>query len=157
MKFRDFTEPQAVITRLEPKLRDEVVATLLKALVDAGRIDPALYDDVLAKMLERESGSTTGFGMGVAVPHVKHRAVDRVVAAIGISPTGIDFAAIDKKPVFTVVMLISPPEKPEEHLQAMETIFGCLQDEDFRASLRQVESVEDVMALLETQNTTPGG
>lgn len=156
MKLQDFLEPRAVLPDLETSVRDEAMGRLVDALVAAGRIAPEQRDDVLLKLLEREASGSTGFGKGVAVPHIKHNAVNSMVAAIGISPRGIDFTALDKQPVFTVVMLMSPPDHPEEHLQAMETVFSLLQDEHFRSQLRQADDAQAVMELLGTPGEDSG-
>ena len=66
-----------------------------------------------------------------------------------MSQTGVDFNALDKNPVYSIVLLLSPKGKPDEHLQAMETVFSNLQKDMFRRFLRQATSVEDVLGLLE--------
>ena len=68
--------------------------------------------------------------------------------AIGLSQTGVDFNALDRQPVFSVFLLLSPIDRPEEHLQAMEAIFKQLSKETFRRQLRQATSIEDVKTLL---------
>ena len=72
-----------------------------------------------------------------------------MVVAIGISPSGVEFNALDKQPVYSIFLLLSPEDKPEEHLDAMEAIFGNLSHETFRRFLRQAETVDDVLTLLQ--------
>lgn len=83
------------------------------------------------------------------MPHVKHKAVTGIRAAIGISSQGIDFSALDKQPVYTVFLLLSPEDRPEEHLQAMETIFKNLSKDTFRRFLRQSTTSDAVVSLLD--------
>ena len=87
--------------------------------------------------------------MGVAVPHVKHPDIEQITAAIGISAEGIDFNSLDKQPVYTVFLLLSPQSRPEEHLQAMEIIFKNLSKDGFRRALRQSGSPADIAQLLD--------
>ena len=124
-------------------------AELVDALAGAGAMDADLRGDLVASILRREEKGSTGFGKGVAVPHVKHKSVSQMAAAIGLSETGVDFNALDKQPVYSVFLLLSPEDKPEEHLQAMEVIFKSLSKDTFRRFLRQASSVEDVRTLLE--------
>ena len=63
-------------------------------------------------------------------------------------PRGVDFAALDRAPVYTVVILLSSPAHPEEHLAAMEKVFRYLQRENFRRFLRQSETVDAIMDLV---------
>ena len=65
----------------------------------------------------------TGFGKGVAVPHTKHAKVKQMSGTIGRSATGLDFAALDHQPVYSIVLLLSPENSPQQHLQAMNIVF----------------------------------
>lgn len=155
MKMHEIVVREAIVAQLEANARDEVLEELLAALSKAGAIDAGLSKPLLASMLERERRGSTGFGKGVAVPHVKHEKVEKMVAAIGVSQSGVEFNALDKQPVYSVVMLISPAGRPEEHLQAMESIFKNLSSEQFRRFLRQSQTSEDIWALL--QEADAGG
>ncbi|HHN77964.1 MAG TPA: PTS sugar transporter subunit IIA [Phycisphaerales bacterium] len=149
MKLTEIVHESAILPALESVDRDGVLAELVDALVGAGAIEPGIRDEILAKLIERETKGSTGFGRGVAVPHAKHPGVPRLTAAIGLSERGIDFAALDKQPVFSVFLLLSPHDQPEDHLQAMEVIFKNLRKDTFRRFLRQAGSVEEIRTLLE--------
>lgn len=148
LKFSEIVAEGAIVPQLKSALRDEVVAELIDALVASGAASPKIRDELLTRVLDRERKGSTGFGRGVAVPHVKHKAVQRMTAAIGLSQRGVDFNALDKQPVYSVVLLLSPEDRPEEHLQAMEVIFKNLSKDTFRRLLRQAQSAADVRALL---------
>ena len=96
-------------------------------------------------------------GHGVAVPHVKTPDVDSLKIAIGISESGIDFKAFDKQPVHSIFLLVSPEERPEEHIDAMEAIFTCLGRDQFRRFLRQAESAQDVLTLIDEADAVQAG
>ena len=89
------------------------------------------------------------FGRGVAVPHVKHAKVKKMVGTIGRSGNGIDFAALDHQPVYSIVLLLSPENQPQQHLQAMNIVFSNLQKDMFRRWLRQAATREAIVELLE--------
>ena len=78
-----------------------------------------------------------------------------VIAAIGQSGTGIDFFALDKQPVYSVILLISPVDDPDKHLQAMESIFKHLQQERFRNFLRQCRNAKQIEELLNEADEDP--
>jgi len=103
----------------------------------------------VAALIKREQNGSTGFGKGVAVPHVKHAKVRQMVGAIGRSPEGVDFAALDHQPVYSIFLLLSPDNQPQQHLQAMNIIFSNLQRDIFRRFLRQSDSPDKVWELLE--------
>jgi mannitol/fructose-specific phosphotransferase system IIA component (Ntr-type) len=148
MKLRDFVCLEATITELEASDRDGVIEELVMSLDKAGKLGKGKSRDIIREVIKRENEASTGLGKGVAVPHVKHKAVKQVVAAIGQSSAGIDFFALDKQPVYSVILLISPLEDPDKHLQAMENVFKHLQKERFRKFLRQCRSVEQIEDLI---------
>ncbi len=149
MKFSDFVRSDAIITELQSTDRDSVIRELVNSLIDVEAIDASLREPLVEILIERENQGSTGFGKGVSVPHIRHEKVPAMVGTIGISQPGIDFNALDKAPVHSVVLLLSPEEQRDEHLQAMENIFRSLQNETFRRFLRQVKSREDVMELIQ--------
>lgn len=154
MKIADFICNRAIIPKLESVRRDDVIKELVAALDKAGKLGKDNAADVAKAVIKRENEASTGIGKGVAVPHVKHKVVKKVVAAIGISATGIDFSALDKQPVYTVILLLSPIEG-DQHLQAMEAIFEHLQNDNFRKFLKQSETVEQVKELLVEADQNP--
>jgi len=149
LKLTEIVSAGAVLPRLAGGERDEVIAELLDAIIRSGDAPAAIRGELLTRILERERKGSTGFGRGVAVPHVKHTGVSKLSAAVGLAPRGVDFNALDKQPVYSVFLLVSPEDRPEEHLQAMEVIFKNLSKDTFRRFLRQAGSAEEVRALLE--------
>ncbi len=153
MKLLDFVLTDALIPDLKSTQRDDVINELIDAIVAAGGVPKTLRDELVKEIIRREKHGSTGFGKGVAVPHVKHEKVKKMVAAIGVSQKGIDFNALDKQPVYSVVLLVSPADKPDEHLQAMENIFSNLQKDNFRRFLRQASTAEEIKDLLHEADT----
>ena len=153
MKLLDFVLADALIPELKSTERDEVITELVDAAVAAGGVPKTLRDALVKEIIGREKHGSTGFGKGVAVPHVKHEKIKKMVAAIGVSQKGVDFNALDKAPVYSVVLLISPTDKPDEHLQAMENIFSNLQKDNFRRFLRQAGTAEAIKDLLHEADT----
>jgi PTS system fructose-specific IIA component/PTS system nitrogen regulatory IIA component len=148
MKLADFFDMQACIPEIKATDRNGVIRELIESLASTGSIDPKEVDVVARACITRENHGSTGFGKGVAVPHVKHAAIRKMTAAIGRSTTGVDFAALDRAPVYTVVMLLSPADDADTHLAAMERIFRHLQRDNFRRFLRQAQTREDLEELI---------
>lgn len=158
MKLTEIVARDAVVVPLKSSDRDGVIGELLSALLRSGAAPEVAQSELLTKVLERERHGSTGFGKGVAVPHVKHRRVGKMAAAIGVSTRGVDFTALDRQPVYSVFLLLSPEDQPEDHLRAMEVIFKSLSKESFRRALRGAQAAADVHKLLEEAdgNTLPG-
>jgi mannitol/fructose-specific phosphotransferase system IIA component (Ntr-type) len=155
MKFADFVCFESIIAELQSKDRDGVITELVAALDKAGKLGKGNADKMARSVIKRENEASTGMGKGIAVPHVKHKAVKDVVAVIGQSSKGVDFAALDKQPVYTVILLVSPADNPDKHLQAMEKIFRHLQQEKFRKFLRQSQTAAQIEDLLKEADVNP--
>ncbi|MHC4415475.1 MAG: PTS sugar transporter subunit IIA [Planctomycetota bacterium] len=149
MKMLDVVVKKAIIPNLAATERDSAIAEIIDALVSAGTLSSKLRDEFVKAVAKREDRGSTGFGHGVAVPHVKHQAISKMAITVATSQTGVDFNALDKQPVYSIFLLLSPEDQPEEHLDAMEAIFANLSQETFRRFLRQAKSADDIIALLE--------
>jgi len=145
MKLADIVCFKAIVAQLNSNKRDDVISELVKSLVDRQKMKGVDAKSLAKAVVKRENEASTGIGKGVAVPHVKHESVTEPVAVVGCSQQGIDFASLDKQPVYSVFLLLSPAANPDKHLQAMETIFKNLQKDDFRRFLRQAQTAEAIM------------
>jgi len=155
MRFDEFVCFEATIPELQATDRDDAIAELIAGLVAAGKIPSESAKDVTKAVIKRENEASTGMGKGVAVPHVKHAAVKNVLAAVGQSSSGIDFASLDEQPVYSVILLISPVNNPDKHLQVMENVFRHLQKEKFRKFLRQCRAPAELEDLLKEADENP--
>jgi PTS system nitrogen regulatory IIA component len=153
MKLMDIIVKDAIIPELKATNRDGVITEMVDALVTSGCVSEDQREEFTKSIIRRENKGSTGFGHGVAVPHVKHADIKTMHIAIGNSSEGVDFKALDREPVYSIVLLLSPEDQPENHLDAMEAIFSSLSQDTFRRFLRQANSSDDILTLLtETDN-----
>ncbi len=144
----DIVVKDAIIPKLTATNRDGVINEMVDALVASGCVTEEQREEFTKAIIRRENKGSTGFGHGVAVPHVKHTNIKTMHIAIGNSVEGVDFKALDREPVYSIVLLLSPEDQPENHLDAMEAIFSSLSQDTFRRFLRQANSADDVLTLL---------
>jgi nitrogen PTS system EIIA component len=149
MKLRDFIVTDAIIPELQASDRNSAIRELVTSLAAGGAIPNDAVEEIIAALIKREQNGSTGFGKGVAVPHVKHAKIKKMAGTIGRSGDGIDFAALDHQPVYSIVLLLSPENQPQQHLQAMNIIFSNLQKDIFRRFLRQSNTREGIVELLD--------
>ena len=149
MKLREFIVADAIVPELRAADRDGAIRELVGALSQAGALPAESVDEVVAALIKREQNGSTGFGKGVAVPHVKHARVKKMAGTIGRSAGGIDFAALDHQPVYSIFLLLSPENQPQQHLQAMNIVFSNLQKDTFRRFLRQSTTRDAITDLLD--------
>ena len=155
MKFADFVCFEATLPNQEFTERDDLIRAMVQSLDKVGKLPAGKCQELEQAVIDRENEASTGMGKGVAVPHVKHPAITRLVGVVAGCPAGIDFTALDKQPVFSVILLLSPVDQPELHLQAMEGIFKHIQQEKFRRFLRQCDTVEKMEDLLIEADENP--
>src|SRR5436305_10009996 len=149
MKLRDFIVTEAIVPELAATDRDGAIRELVTSLAKGGALPEDSVDEVVAAIIKREQNGSTGFGKGVAVPHVKHPKVQKMAGTVGRSEGGIDFAALDHQPVYSIFLLLSPENQPQQHLQAMNIVFSNLQKDMFRRFLRQTNTRETIVELLD--------
>jgi len=149
MKFSDFVAPDAIRAQVAAVTKEGVIREMTRALVDAGRISAGDEESIVKAILKREDLGSTGIGRGVAVPHTKHPGVTRLVGTVAVSPKGIDFESLDGDPVQLFFLLVSPPDRPGDHLRALESISRQLRDDSFCKLLKSAKQPLDIQHLLE--------
>ncbi len=148
MKFSDFVASEAIRSHVHAGSKEGVVREMAQSLVDAGKIAAADLDGIVKAMLKREELGSTGIGRGVAVPHTKHPSVSKLVGTVAVSQEGIDFQSLDGEPVQLFFLLVSPPDRPGDHLRALENISRQLRDESFCRLLKAAKEPVDIQHLL---------
>src|SRR6478752_904940 len=126
MKLCDFVISASIIPDLRVGSKEEAIRAMVSSLREAGSISAADEPGIVAAILKREELGSTGIGRGVAVPHTKHPSVDKLIAAIALSSDGVDFASLDGEPVYIMFLLVSPPDRPGDHLRARRAGTGCI-------------------------------
>jgi PTS system nitrogen regulatory IIA component len=157
MRLSELILADAIIPELASTDRNGVIREMVGSLAGALAMGEEDAAAVSKAVITRENQGSTGFGKGVAVPHVKHPAIKRIAATIGRSSAGVDFAALDRAPVYIVVLLLSPPDNPDQHLASMENIFRHLQRDNFRRFLRQAAGKDEIVDLIKEADEFPGG
>ena len=148
MRMSDFVVRDAIIPELTAANKEGVIREMVQSLraADQFRAD---VDDIIRAILKRELLGSTGIGRGVAIPHTKHNGVDRLIGTVAVSRPGVAFESLDGEPVHVFVLLISPQDRPGDHLRALENVSRCLRDDNFVRSLRQATTREEISRLLD--------
>jgi PTS system nitrogen regulatory IIA component len=149
MHLRDFFSPDAIKQRLEGTNKDEILKELISLLALDEKSEGMLY-----KMLKRrENLGSTGIGRGIAIPHCRSLVVSRLRVAFGRKPEGIDFKAIDDKPVYNFFLIVAPPlEVSNQYLPVLGKVAQFAKEPDVPERLAQLESPEDFIRLLEEKD-----
>jgi PTS system nitrogen regulatory IIA component len=113
-------------------------------------------NELIRVVMERESLGSTGIGEGIAIPHAKSRAINDMVVAFGRSRSGVDFQSMDGKPAFLFFLLVTPEDKPGDHLKTLARISRIMKNPALRESLKQSPDGQDIRRLIgEEENKYP--
>ena len=149
MKFSDFVRADAIIADVQAEEKESVIEEMVDSLIGSGGLDESERDSIIKAIMKREELGSTGIGRGNAVPHTKHPSVDKLIGTVGVSAEGVDFNSLDGEKVQLLFLLISPIDRPSDHLRALENISRQLRDDTFCRFLKQSKSAEDIQQLLE--------
>jgi nitrogen PTS system EIIA component len=149
MRMSDFVVREAIVPELTATTKEGVIREMVDSLRQAGYFKGSDTEDIVRAILKRELLGSTGIGRGVAIPHTKHTSVDRLVGTVALSRPGVAFESLDGEPVHVFVLLISPQDRPGDHLRALENVSRSLRDDGFVRSLRQATTREAIAGLLE--------
>jgi nitrogen PTS system EIIA component len=148
MRMTDFVVRDAIIPELTATTKEAVIREMVVSLASAGYFKGTETEDIVKAVLKRELLGSTGIGRGVAIPHTKHSSAERLVGTVALSRPGVNFDSLDGEPVHVFVLLISPQDRPGDHLRALENVSRSLRDDAFVRSLRQATTREAIWDLL---------
>jgi len=146
MRLTELLNDKAIDTRLRARTKREAIAELVELLEHAHDIDS--HGEILDRVFRREAMMSTGIGNGVAIPHGKAKLVDRLVAACGVAPQGIDFESVDGEPATLFILLVAPESGGALHVKVLANISRLLKEESVRQSLREATGPEAFLAAL---------
>ncbi len=146
MQLQDVFSPSTIKLNLDAIDKDEVFEELTDFLVQIYHLK--VREEILAALHEREEKMSTGVHRGIAVPHGKTNAVDRLVGVIGLSPGGIDYDALDGNPVHAIFLLVSSAEDTGPHLKMLRNIATLLQNPQFYPDLVAAKSADQAYRTL---------
>jgi mannitol/fructose-specific phosphotransferase system IIA component (Ntr-type) len=149
MRLREFFSEDAIKLELESTTKDAV----LKELVSLLKLDEKAQGMLFKMLKRRETLGSTGIGQNIAIPHCRSLVVSRLRCAFGRSMKGIDFKAIDDKPVNYFFLIVAPPlEVSNQYLPVLGKIAQFAKDSDVPARLAKLKTAPEFLALLEEKN-----
>jgi mannitol/fructose-specific phosphotransferase system IIA component (Ntr-type) len=146
MNLKEFYSPDAVNLALRGKTKDEILAEMVGLL----RVDERSSGTLLRVLQRRENLGSTGVGRGIAIPHGRSLVVSRLRLAFGYRREGVEYQAIDGRPVFSFFLIVAPPlEISNQYLPVLGKIAQFAGRPDVPERLGALESPEDFFRLLE--------
>lgn len=142
--MKDFLRRELILDGLSGNRKEEVLEEISASIAKAVGLDKGLVYETL---MERERLGSTGVGEGIAIPHGKISQLRSPVVAVAISREGVDFGAIDNKPVKIFVTLLTPEEPPTTHLGLLARLARILKSQEFQKQILSAEDSEEIYKL----------
>ena len=117
-----------LVSDLSIRTKVQAITTILDRLVEVGALETEHRHGVLAAVMQREERGSTAIGNGVAIPNSVSACVGRTIGAIASVPAGVEFDSLDGQPVRRIFLLVSPKDRPGEHLRLLETVARRLRE-----------------------------
>lgn len=150
MKIIDMLKTDYILEELKSDNKRDVLKELVGSFMKIHqKLDSEATLDVL---FEREKLGSTGIGEGIAIPHGKITGLDQLILSFGRSAVGIDFDAMDGKPVHLFFLLIAPENSAGQHLKTLAKISKMLKDSVFRTKLMAAKSKNELYKIIANQD-----
>ena len=145
MNLSDLLKPEAILPSMHAQSKKQVLQELSAvAARQTGLSEREIFDT----LLQRERLGSTGVGQGVAIPHGKLKALDRLVGVFGRLARPVDFDSLDEQPVDVVFVLLAPETAGADHLKALARIARILRDPAMAQKLRSAVNADGLYAIL---------
>jgi len=136
-EFLSFFDPDLFIKEFKSYEKKDIFKEIAKCLESNNRVyDATIIVDLLEK---REQLGTTAIGKGIALPHCRSMATEKLTVLVGIKPEGIDFDAPDQLPVKLIFVIIAPPQDVN-YLQFLGRLVELIRDDFVRKRLLRIKS-----------------
>lgn len=146
MKISELTNKNLLSVNLKAQAKEAAISEIVDSLYKNKKIKDKHF--VLNSLLEREGKDSTGIGNGLAIPHARIEHLKEPVFFVGISKRGINFSSLDGKPVYIIVLFLTPLSEPATHLKILSKIAAFFSDPLVVGELRSVSSAEELFYLL---------
>ena len=140
--------PLAVETNLKGQTKKEILEEMVDLLTKSGQIKFSKRDEVLRDLWEREATMSTGMQDGIALPHSKTMSVDRMIVAVGVSQSGVDFYSLDQKPSKIFILTLIPQLNPQPYLRTISEISRFLIAEKNRDAVLNCKTKTELFELI---------
>lgn len=147
MKITDLLKKDSIDLNVEASNKKDILKKAVELMDNNGNIIDK--DKYLELVLKREEEGTTGIGEEIAIPHGKGDSISAPGLAAMVIPNGVDFEALDEKPVKLLFLIAAPNTKENVHLEVLSRLSTLLMDEKFREELINAQSKDEFLKIID--------
>lgn len=153
MNLAEILQEKQIVTDMKATDRWQAIEELIDRLISAGKIAPESRSAVVEVVKKRENNMSTGIGFGIGIPHASTPLIDEVVGAFGRSSGGVDFDALDNRPVNLILLFLVPQGQFQKHLHTLANIAKLLHNAELRQSLEEAPDESAIMEIIQKCTT----
>ncbi|PCJ51351.1 MAG: hypothetical protein COA73_17655 [Candidatus Hydrogenedentota bacterium] len=152
MVITKFITKSCVVPELESKSKPDAIKELTHLLFEKKKMKNVAV--ALDQVMARETTESTGIGNGIAVPHARVPGMKNLSCAVGRVTGGMDFLAVDRKPVHIIFLICYPPSQQTTYLNFVATVAKLLSDKEHFNALVNAKDEEEIFQILEDLSET---
>lgn len=146
MRITDLLSEKAIELNVKAKDKNDIINKMAELMLKTGRItDVNEYKELVFK---REEEGSTGVGEGIAIPHGKGNCVTEPGLVAMVVPEGVEYNALDGKPVNLLFMIAAPDTNSNVHLDVLSRLSTMLMDADFKNKLISAKSKKEFLEII---------
>lgn len=147
MILTKFITKQCILPEMTATTKADALKELTHLLFEKRKMDG--HGPALDQIMARETTESTGIGRGIAVPHARVTGMKGLACAVGRVPEGLDFMAVDRKPVHLVFLICYPPTDQTSYLNFVATVAKLLSDKEHLKAMLEAKTADEMFDLLE--------
>ncbi|MBI5095151.1 MAG: PTS sugar transporter subunit IIA [Candidatus Hydrogenedentes bacterium] len=142
-----FISTGCVVPQMESRNKSDALKELTYLLCESKKVKD--IGPVLAQVMAREITESTGIGRGIAVPHARIPGMKGLACALGRIPDGLDFTAVDRKPVHLIFLICYPPAEQTTYLNFVATVARLLSEPEHLKGMMAAKTPDQMLEILD--------
>ena len=143
----EYLRKQDVILHLKGKKKEEIIKEMVDRIDDVGEDDK---EKIFQKIMRREELESTGIGNGIAIPHARSEEVGKLRVLFALSKEGVDFDALDGKPVHLIFLILSPEREKNLYIKILARLSRLLKQPGFKKDLMNAKNEDEVIEIIKS-------
>ncbi len=145
-RVSDYLKKEGIILRLTPRPKIEIIKEMVSRIPD---ITEKKSKKIIEKIMKREQLESTGIGNGIAIPHARTEEVDELTVLFAHSKEGVNFKALDGKPVYLIFLILSRERDKNLYIKVLARLSRLLKQQRFREALMAVKNEDEVIKIIQ--------
>jgi fructose-specific phosphotransferase system IIA component len=151
MHISDYIKESTLATDLPAVTREECIERMAELVRDGFGIQD--HQRIITSLLDRETVMSTGIGEGIAIPHTTSPEIEEAAISIALVKKGIDFGALDGRPVYLIFLIVGSEKQPNLHLRILARLARLVKHPSFVKNLKKAKTSKDMITAIRDEES----